>query len=229
MDRNKVRASGMSAADSEARLEAERLPEPHTEQLPEESPTWQSRTPRFTRMRFDWPTREERQVMDRARIGVNTRIVNEFRDAYFILNAIYDVIREPELDVNGNVKVDQFGMTVWAKTPTGFYIEDFTKLTRKQMEHFVGLITTRLFEWEQMAADLYAEALFAKAQFEERFAISFDAPLSGTVDDRRASANRDAAEERYFAIFETHLSRRADAIVRSMDRLSQRLKDILSA
>jgi hypothetical protein len=39
----------------------------------------------------------------------------------------------------------------------------------------------------------------------------------------------EAADERYFAIFESVLSRKADAIVRSMERLSQRLKDVMQS
>ena len=70
--------------------------------------------------------------------------------------------------------------------------------------------------------------MFAKAQWEERFSIAFDAPMSGTVDDRRAAGNIDAREERYFAIFLSLYSRKADSIVRSMELLSQRLRDSMT-
>lgn len=229
MERNKVRASGETAATAEAKEAAAQVDQPVTVTLPEESPQWQSRTPKFARMRFDWATPEDRLAVERARTAVEGRIVREFADAFSILNGIYGVIRDPELHPDGTPVTDQWGYPVWKRTPDGFYLEDFTRLSHKQMEHYTGIITTRLFEWEQAAADLWAQAMFAKAQFEDRFAIAFDAPMSGTVDDRRAAGTKDAAEERYFAIYVTHLSRRADAVVRSMERLAQRLKDLLTA
>lgn len=228
-ERGKKRASGESAAVAEAKNEADAMTEEHAQELPEESPRWQTRTPKFARMRFDWASPEERFIVQRARTEVETRIVHAFPDAFAVLNNIYEIVRLPQYDANGEVVRDQFGWPVWQRTPDGMYLEDFTLLSRKQMQHLVGQITTRLFAWEQTASDLWAESVFAKAKFEERFAIAFDDPISGTVDDRRSAANRDAAEERYFAIYLTHMSRRADSLVKSMDRLSQRLKDLLAS
>lgn len=225
---NKARASGISGSAEEARDEVARLEELHTEELPEENLKYALRTPKFTRMRFDWAP-DDRMVVERARATVDGRITREFADVLYLLNDIYTIIRKQEVDEFGDPKFDHFNLPIWERGPDGRYIEDFTLMTRRQMEHFIGLITVRLFDWEQKAADLWADAMFAKAQFEERFAIAFDAPMSGTVDDRRAAGNKDAAEERYFAIYATYLSRRADAVVRSADRLSQRMKDLLTA
>ena len=38
----------------------------------------------------------------------------------------------------------------------------------------------------------------ARAAWEERFAISYDAPLAGTIDDRTAVGRIESADERYF-------------------------------
>lgn len=226
---NKPRASGVQGSSEEAKEEVSKMMDTHSEELPEENPKYNLRTPKFSRMRFDWGTADDRMVMERAKTAVDVRINREFRDALFVLNDIYAIIRKPETDEFGQPKFDHFNLPLWERGMDGRYTEDFTLMTRRQMEHFIGLITVRLFDWEQTAADMWAQAMFAKAQFEERFAIAFDSPMSGTVDDRRAAGNRDAAEERYFAIFTTYLSRRADAIVRSADRLSQRMKDLLTA
>ena len=51
--------------------------------------------------------------------------------------------------------------------------------------------------------------------FTERFAVEFDAPNHGTVDDRNARANTLASEERFFAIMNTAVSRKAEAICRT--------------
>ncbi len=222
----KRRASGETGAVEESKEQGEQLTEPISVDLPDESPSF--RTPKFMRMRFNWANDDERRVIERARGAVDRAIQTEFFDAYLIMNQIYDIVRFPLLDGNGEPRKDAHGFILWEAEASGVPREDFTRLTRAQKEHFIGLLTTRLFAWEQRAANLWTESMFAKAQFEERFSIAYDAPMSGTVDDRRARGNMDAAEERYFAIFKTSLSRRADAIVRSMDRLAQRLKDTLT-
>lgn len=222
------RASGEPGANEEARSQSEELDKPIEVELPEEKPT-HFRTPRFMRMRFNWASDEERRVIEHARQAIDQVIQTEFYDAYLVMNQIYDIVRFPLLDEHDQPRRDPHGFILWEVEASGVPKEDFTRMTRAQKEHFIGLLTTRLFAWEQRAANLWTEAMFAKAQFEERFAIAYDAPMSGTVDDRKARGNMDAAEERYFAIFKTSLSRRADSIVRSMDRLSQRLKDTLTS
>src|SRR5690606_17125557 len=122
---------------------------------------------------------------------------------------------------------DKFGFTIWHKTPSGSYEEDWSRLTRKEKENLLFTITTRLFDWQQRAADAWGESMFAKAVWEERFARDFNAAMTGTVEDRRAHGNREAADEKYFAIFVTLYSRKADAIVRTMELLAQRIKDSL--
>ena len=90
-------------------------------------------------------------------------------------------------------------------------------------------LTINLVFWEQRAADAWGESMFAKASWEERQAIGYDAPTRGTVDDRHAKGTIDSREERYFAILQAYRSRKADAMVRSMERLAQRLKDSMVA
>lgn len=226
--RSTKRLSGESAADETARevsASESGLPGEGLDNLWREQEKW--RTPGFSRMRVDWRS-EDRPIIDEAKAVVDGRILAKFQDAYLILNGLYDVVRDPELDSLGNPKKDMWGWNVWRQGPDGGYIEDFTRLTRAQKEHYLFLITTRLLDWEQSAADAWGEAMFAKAQWEERFSIGFDKPLSGTVDDRTASGRLEARDERYFAIFLTWYSRRSDALVRIMQLLGQRLKDSLT-
>lgn len=220
-----VRASGETAAEEVTKEVSEAFDKPiEVPNLPGEDPQSKHRTPGFARMRTDWHG-DDRLVVQRAKAAVDGQILNNFADAYDVMGQVYDLVRTPDVDENGEVKKDQFGFIIWARTPTGGYDEDFTRLSLKQREDLLFRITTRLFEWSQRAADAWSEAMFAKAVWEERFSIGFDAPMSGTVDDRRAAGNLDAREERYFAIFLSTYSRKADAIVRSMELLGQRLKD----
>lgn len=221
-----VRASGETAAGEEAKEAGEQLLEPMAQQLEDEAATkW--RTPGFRRMRFDW-SGDDRAVLKAATDAVEGRIRANFADAFQVMFDLYDLVRTPLTDQQGNVLCDEWGLALWRRSPSGSYEEDWTKLTHKQRENFLFQITTRIFEWEQRAADAWTEAMFAKAQFEERFAIGFDAPHSGTVEDRRAAGTLDSREERYFAIFLSAYSRKADAIVRSMAGLAQRLKDVMT-
>lgn len=69
--------------------------------------------------------------------------------------------------------------------------------------------------------------MFAKALWTESFSHYFDEPMRGTVDDRTAKGNVKSAEERYFALYLSSVSRKADALVKSMDRLTLRLRDTM--
>lgn len=219
-----VRASGESAAVEESKEEVEKLPEPIEVELPEEREKT-FRTPGFARMRLDWSS-DDRKVIQHAQGVVEGRIIANFIDAYQVMHEIYDLVRTPEVDPEtGEIKTDQWGFRVWKRTESGSYEEDWSKLTLREKERFLFTITTRLFDWEQRAADAWGEAMFAKAQFEERFAIAFDAPMHGTVDDRRAKGNIDAREERYFAIFLTLYSKKSEAVVRTVALIAQRIKD----
>jgi hypothetical protein len=220
-----TRASGERASEEEARDQSEAMTEPiESEVLPEERER-SFRTPGFSRMRTDWRS-EDRTVIQAARAAVDGRVLANFADAYQVMHEVYDLVRTPLVDeATGEIRTDQWGFPLWKQTTSGSYEEDWTRLTLKQKENLLFSITTRLFEWEQRSADAWGEAMFAKAMFEERFAIAFDAPMSGTVDDRKAQGNIEAREERYFAIFLTLYSRKTEAIVRTLALLGQRLKD----
>jgi hypothetical protein len=186
------------------------------------------RTPAFTRMRTDWRSTEDRMVVSQVQYSVEAETVAAFRDAYQLMHDVFERVRTPELTEEGAPVKDNHGFTVWKRTVSGGYEEDWSRLTHVERENFLFAITTRLFAWEQIAVDAWGEAMLAKAQYEERFSISYDSPVEGTIEDRNAVAKMDAAEERYYALFLTLKSRKFEAIVRSMDRLGQRLKDTLT-
>lgn len=210
------------AAEAVANEESRAIEQPID--VPDERPM---RTPGFSRMRLDWKS-EDRPVIQRAKSAVEGKILLEFSDAYEIMNEIYEAVRMPDVnEATGEIQRNQHGFIIWKKLPSGRYDEDFNRLSRTHREHLMFLITGRIFDWEQRAADIKMEAMLAKGQYEERFAIGFDAPATGTVDDRRAAGNLDARDERYFAILATALSHRADAVVRAMTELERRLRDSL--
>lgn len=226
--RGNNRASGDTAAVEEAEKSADEASAPfEDDQLPEEREEW-FRNPGFRRMKTVWEG-EDKRMMDRVKVAIERRVWDTFPEALAIMNDLYDIVRERAVNpTTGEVVVDAYGQPVWVKNEfTGAYVEDWTLLTTRQKEDFLFRITTQLFEWEQRAGDLWTEAMFSKGMFTERFAIEFDAPIHGTIDDRNARGNKEAAEERYFALMNSATSRRADALVRSMTHLMLRLRDTL--
>jgi hypothetical protein len=225
----RTRASGETAADEEARAEAQEMTEPPDTDVLDEERRRTFRNPGFARMRTDWNS-ADREVIRHAQDIVHGRIIANFQDAYQVMFEIYDLVRTPATDADGVVQTDQYGFTIWKRTSTGSYEEDWSRLTGRERQNFLFTITTHLFEWEQRAADAWGEAMFAKAQFEEQFALGFEAVQGkATVDDRRARGNLASRDERYFAIFLTLYSKKAEAVVRTMGLLGQRLKDSMGA
>ncbi len=187
----------------------------------------------FSRMRTNWNA-EEASVISVAHAQVELELTTLFADVYRILHRIYEVVRTPLRDADtGGVRTDPLTRTpMWERDDIGMYIEDWSLLTDREKESFLHQITTRLVLWEQTAGDLKGEALYAKALWEERYAAGFvGTPLvenrRPTVDDRTQEATLVATEARYMAIYMTVRSNRADALVRSTERLAQRLKDTL--
>jgi hypothetical protein len=183
------------------------------------------RTPGFQRMRLDWSS-DDRSVLNRAKDTAEGRLYREFPEVYRLLYRVYDVVRTAEVNPDtGEIMMDQWGLPRWQKDAVGSYLEDFSKLGIKEKEDILFTITTHLVEWQQLAADAWGEAMFAKAQWEERFSIGYDAPMSGTIEARTAAGRLDSRDERYFALFISLYSRKADALIRSLELLGQRIKD----
>lgn len=189
--------------------------------------TKEFRTPAFSRMRTEWSPSDSGQIRQ-LRTVVDGRVLHLFPDAFVLMNDIYDVVRVKVTDSDGVIQTDRHGFPIWARHPTGGYIEDFSVLTDREKEDFLFRITTNLFEWRQTAADLWGEAMFAKVQWEEAMAIGYDESAKKTVEDRTQAGRLHSTDERYFAVFLSLLSRRADSIVGSCELLGQRLKDTLA-
>jgi hypothetical protein len=224
------RASGQTAAVEEAREAGDKLDDDIAVDLEEEStddPRARFRTPGFSRVKIAW-TGDEMDVVRSVTGTVDDLIRRAFWDVHALLNDLYIIVRDPEVDeTSGEIRTTAEGDVIWRRTPNGTYFEDYTKLTRAQRDDFLFRIITHVWDWEQRAANMWGEAMLSKAIWEEQFAIGFDAPVKGTVDDRKAKGTLRAAEDRYFAIFQTLASRKADALVRSMNALQRVLGESL--
>jgi hypothetical protein len=231
---DKTRKSGAAQAEEVTRDEAAALDESIEATMPEdpklpEDPTKQRpafRSPGFSRMRTEWYG-EDAITMRTIQGAIDERILHEYADAYQIMADIFDLVREPLVE-GGDVQYDRHGFPMWRRNPNGSYVEDWTRLTAREKEGFLFSITTKLFGWEERAAKAWTEAMFAKAKWEENFSGNYREPVEGTIEDRTAYAKEKVAEDRYFAVFVSAYSRRAEAIARTMNLIAQRLKDTLA-
>lgn len=224
VDPSKPRAHGQTAGEEEAHEKVRDLDKPV--ELETEQPV--SLTRAFQKVRTDWQGKD-RDTMRSIKDDVSQFIFDQFQDAFEIEYQIWNIVREKVVDkTTGEVLKAPDGLDLWATRPDGSYIEDWSKIGTKEREALLYQIITRLFTWEQTAAEIRGEALFAKAIWEEAFAYSFDkAPgEKKTVEARNAVATRVTFDHRFLAVYKAVANDKAQAIVRSMDRICQRLKDL---
>lgn len=226
MRHDEVRISGKTGGREAAEKESSEMLKALEPELPEDRERSISALT-FSRMRLNYSQEEKAQFVQLNDIA-ERRMVLHFADAYAIMNDLYDVVRTHEVDDStGLVKTDRYGLPVWKRTLSGYPAEDWSQLTHRQKEDFLFKITTSLFKWKQEQAEFWVSAMMTKAEFTEKFSVEYGKSMSGTIEDRTAAANIRSAEEKYFAIFRTYISKKADAIVESMEMLGQRLKDTL--
>lgn len=192
--------------------------------------TRETSTTGFSRMRTEWRPGEGAEVAGIIQQAQGI-IHRAFPDAYLVMNELWHLVREPVVDeTSGAMETDVFGWPVWKKWPSGAYIEDYTRLTAREKDDFLLRITTHLLEWEQKASSLWLESMLAKGRWEESMATGFVTPTGRvTVEERTQRGRAYSAEDRYHAIFRAAVSRSAEQLVKSLERIGQRLKDSLTA
>lgn len=213
-----VRAHGQTVGDALAEEQAAEIDRPADEGKPDK-PIGLTRA--FQRMRTDWHSEDADTIRKVQRIA-DDRLFENFSDAFAIRFEMFNIVRST------NGEVDEFGVPVWEQNDDGTYVEDWNKLTSRDRERFIYQIITRMADWEQKAADAWGEALFAKAQWQEAFSTGFDTftETKATEKAREARANRMAADARYLAVYKSVYSKKVDALIKSLDRICQRLKDL---
>jgi hypothetical protein len=226
-DPDRQRASRLSGAE-EAAVEAEEdltaLLDPRV--LPEERDR-STTSYGLSRMQTEWPP-DEALVMAEAREMAQDRVLALFLDAFEIREDIWAIVREEVSDPEtGEALCDSRGQVVYQRRATGGYVENYGKLTSSEKENFLMCIAVGMVEWEQVAADLYGEAMLAKVVATHKYAQSYREPVpgvKGTIEDRDAEGKMGSAEKRYHAIFLAWLSKKADGMVSSMRGLENALK-----
>lgn len=187
----------------------------------------------LARMVTRGPDPELRRVLEDLEALADREILKLFGNAYQVMNDLYGVVRVPRTDKDGVILTDQYGFPFWEVNESGYPIEEWDRLGYKERQDFLFRITTNLFSWEQSAAILRGNSQYAKAVWEAAVAQGYeDSRTSGTkttIEDRIQAARLASRDERLEGIFYTVLSHRADALVRSLSLIGQRLKDVLSS
>lgn len=227
VEKDQRRENGRTAGDEVAKEASQEFDKQLSPELPDERKL-KFTSPGFARMRVAW-SGQDRETIAMVTTTVDRKLGETFSSAFSVMWALYEVVREPETNTDGEVVTDVLGVPQWRKDHNGEYVEDWAKLTGRQRERFLFQITTRLFEWEQLAANAWGEAMLSKAKWEDSFSIGYESlPGNKTIEARTARGNLEAREDRYFAVYCTLYSRKADALVRTMQLLGQRLKDVHS-
>lgn len=184
----------------------------------------------FSRMRTDWRAGDAEEVTGIV-AQADGVIHRTFPGVYLLMNELWAMVRVPVADRDtGEVELDMYGWPVWEKLPSGAYAEDYSRLTSTEKDDFLLRITTLLVEWGQQSENLWLEAMLAKARWEEAMASGFTTPTGRmTVEERTQRGRSTASEDRYNAVFRASVSRKAERLVRDLERLGQRLKDSLTA
>lgn len=181
----------------------------------------------FSRMRTAW-AQADLIVIEEIRRRADDLIFGRFVEAFALIDRVYTCVRFRAADSKGEPLSDRRGHPVWERNEAGLPREDWSRVTDRDRSNWIDEITLHLFQQEQDAAILWGDAMFAKGIWEEVFARAYVAPDKGTIDDRTQAGHLASMEDRYFAVFQSVVSRRADAVVRSMERIGQRLKDTAS-
>jgi hypothetical protein len=203
------------------------------EEQPLEPDIAPDRTPRFrtvgfSRMRVSLDPADAVVMEDIAR-QADEIISVRFAAAYALMERIYRTVRQPQVDpATGEVRTLN-GRILWMKDENGLPAEDFSLVGDRDRENWIHEITVHSFEWGQEAAGLWGRAIFTKGMWEEAFAHGYTRPQGRlTVDDRTQAGTLEGMGYRYKAIFAAMVSRKADALVRSIELIGQRLKDTAS-
>jgi hypothetical protein len=186
----------------------------------------------LARIRRDWP-QAERQALAELEALAAGMIRDRFAVAFAVLERVNRHVQVPLSDPEtGEVRCYEDGSPMWEKDELGVPVQDWGRLSDRDRRNLLGVMFTRMYEWELAAASIWADSMFAKAEWEERFSRGFrvmpghEAAGRPTIEDRTQYGVSYAIEERYFAVFRASLSKRADAVVWSMKGMQRFLEGI---
>lgn len=191
--------------------------------------TRQFRSVNFSRMKRSWTGD------DAAALGDIMHAADQAINAYFarairLIEHLQEIAQIPVTE-QGEVQFHPNGRRKVRVDEHGDAIEDWSRLSETDRSNALFTLTTHMYEWERIAVRMWGEAMFAKAIWEQAFSEGFRVlpgqQISGkpTIDDRTQVGHAHSAQDRYFGIFCSMLSRQADSLVRNLVRIQRLLEN----
>ncbi len=185
----------------------------------------------FSRMRGSWDGDDARMLMEMEALAEKI-VRRRFAVIFGVRSRVHAHVRtQAHNESTGEYLTYEDGTPVWVTDEWGVPVEDWGMLADRDRLSLLGVIATHMFEWEIAKANTWFEAMVAKGQWEEIFSRGYTAlpghVVSGkpTIEDRTHHSQKNAAKERYFALFESYISRMADGLVSSVKGLQRVLEN----
>lgn len=168
------------------------------------------------RLKVEW-SEDEKADIDFIQQSIEERIRLDYAQAFAIEEQVLAKVRTPLPPGQG---------PGWARSMDGSYIEDWSRITPKEMESFVQAASSEAFFASQRVIDSYAEAVFAKFNYDDAYDEAYSGILTGTVSDKTAKAKRRTQKERWTALYRTLYYKRAKEVVDRLDAHVRRVERI---
>lgn len=168
------------------------------------------------RLKVEW-SEDEKADIDFIQQSIEERIRLDYAQAFAIEEQVLAKVRTPLPPGQG---------PGWARNMDGSYIEDWSRITPKEMESFVQAASSEAFFASQRVIDSYAEAVFAKFNYDDAYDEAYSGILTGTVSDKTAKAKRRTQKERWTALYRTLYYKRAKEVVDRLDAHVRRVERI---
>lgn len=157
---------------------------------------------------------ENRRLLDSIMQDIEGRLHREYAQAFAMEAQMLDKVRS---------RIPEYAGGGYAKAADGSYIEDWTRLTMQDMEAFVLAGSSEAFFASQKMVNSYAEAAYAKYDYDDAYDDAYAKMLTGTIGDKTARAKRKTQKERWVALYKALYYRKSKEVV---DRLESHVRRV---
>lgn len=196
--------------------------DPETEQVVEVK-----RNRLFQKIDYRW-RKEDKNALIQLRAAVDRLLADIFKEAMSTIDAIYESVRELEINEHGVVGQDIHGRSVFKKNNRGQFVENWSLLTGQDIEEALFRLSSVKMVASQRVSELFLEAVFAKYVYDDEWHDSYDKPLEGTINDRESYASRESRNSKYSAFFRYYAWVRSNEFLKEISQFMITLEKIRS-
>lgn len=149
-------------------------------------------------------------------------IINNFGNLLSTVEEIYSRVRIVE-------KTNEDGTKVYKKRPDGLgFEENFSKLSVEEIDHFILSLSTESFMGSPKVDDLYMEASFAKALYDEEYYLEYQRVNGRYKNDKDAVIVPKLRQKKFDAWARSYLYYNVRDLLSESDKLARRLENVRS-